>query len=197
MNRAIPTHDPVRRQRRADGARLEASQATDPEIKTVLLEIALAYERLTQIVAKAQHERFALVRRLRARRFLLSQLRGFCRAIQRTRVRVRAGDAFPSAPRGNHQARNDDTQQYSSRTRRKSCCVRNATPGDAWDSRAVGLLPSGEPGVAISAIWAFMIIDPSPNLLYSGVPNRTSTLTLAAKRAFHFPRGTDVVLKFA
>ena len=139
MNRAIPTHDPVRRQRRADGARLEASQATDPEIKTVLLEIALACERLTQIVAKAQHERFALVRRLRARRFLLSQLRGFCRAIQRTRVRVRAGDAFPSAPRRNHQARNDATQQYSSRTRRKSCCVRNATPGDAWDSRAVGL----------------------------------------------------------
>ena len=61
----------------------------------------------------------------------------------------------------------------------------------------LGCLPSGEPGVAISAIWAFMIIDPSPNLLYSGVPNRTSTLTLAAKRAFHFPRGTDVVLKFA
>jgi hypothetical protein len=55
MNRPIPTHDPAHWQSRADEARLEASQATDRETKTVLLEIALAYERLAQIVAKPQH----------------------------------------------------------------------------------------------------------------------------------------------
>jgi hypothetical protein len=48
------THDPGYWQGRADEARLEASQATDPEVKTVLLEIALACERLVQIVAKPQ-----------------------------------------------------------------------------------------------------------------------------------------------
>jgi hypothetical protein len=54
MNQPIPTHDLVYWQGRADEARLEASQATDPEVKTVLLEIALACERLAQIVAKPQ-----------------------------------------------------------------------------------------------------------------------------------------------
>jgi hypothetical protein len=55
MNQPIPTHDLAHWQGRADEARLKASQATDPEVKTVLLEIALAYERLAQIVAKPQH----------------------------------------------------------------------------------------------------------------------------------------------
>jgi hypothetical protein len=51
MNRPIPTHAPTHWRARADEARLEASQTTDPEVKTVLLEIALAYERLAQIAA--------------------------------------------------------------------------------------------------------------------------------------------------
>jgi hypothetical protein len=55
MNRPIPTHDAAHWRGRADEARLEASQTTDPEIKTALLEIALAYERLAQIVVKSQH----------------------------------------------------------------------------------------------------------------------------------------------
>jgi hypothetical protein len=54
MNRPMRTHDPAHWQGRADEARLEASQTTDPEVKTVLLEIALAYERLAQILAKPQ-----------------------------------------------------------------------------------------------------------------------------------------------
>jgi hypothetical protein len=54
MNRPTPTHDAAHWQRRADEARLEASQTTDPEVKTVLLEVALAYERLAQIAPKLQ-----------------------------------------------------------------------------------------------------------------------------------------------
>jgi hypothetical protein len=52
MNRR--THDPAHWQGRADEARLSAAQATDPEVKRALLGIALAYERLAQIVAKPQ-----------------------------------------------------------------------------------------------------------------------------------------------
>lgn len=54
MNRPVAIHDPAHWQGRADEARLKATQATDPEVKSVLLEIALAYERLVQIVAKPQ-----------------------------------------------------------------------------------------------------------------------------------------------
>ena len=54
MNRSSAAQDDAHWQRRADEARLKASQATDPEVKTVLLEIALTYERLAQIVAKSQ-----------------------------------------------------------------------------------------------------------------------------------------------
>jgi hypothetical protein len=55
--RPIPTQDPAHWQGRTDEARLQAPQANDPEIKTALLDIALACERLAQIVAKSQHER--------------------------------------------------------------------------------------------------------------------------------------------
>jgi hypothetical protein len=53
MNRPIPTHDPTHWRARADEARLSAAQTTDPEIKTLLLEIALAYERLAEIIANS------------------------------------------------------------------------------------------------------------------------------------------------
>jgi len=52
MNR--PIHDPAHWQGRADEARLTAARATDPEVKTALMEIALAYERLARIVATPQ-----------------------------------------------------------------------------------------------------------------------------------------------
>jgi hypothetical protein len=44
MNRPVANHDPAHWQGRSDEARLEASQATDREVKTALLEIALGYE---------------------------------------------------------------------------------------------------------------------------------------------------------
>ena len=50
---ALEMADPEAK-RAAEEARLEASQATDPEVKAVLLEIARACERLAQIVAKPQ-----------------------------------------------------------------------------------------------------------------------------------------------
>jgi hypothetical protein len=57
MNRSLANHDSAHWQARGDEARLKASQSADPELKTVLLEVALAYERLAQIVAKPHHSR--------------------------------------------------------------------------------------------------------------------------------------------
>jgi hypothetical protein len=53
MNQPVANHDSAHWQARAVEARLKASQGTDPEVKALLLEIALAYERLAQIVAKS------------------------------------------------------------------------------------------------------------------------------------------------
>jgi len=53
MTRSIQSHDPTHWRARADEARLQASQATDPKVKAVLLEIALAYERVAEIGARS------------------------------------------------------------------------------------------------------------------------------------------------
>jgi len=52
MNRPTPTHGSAHWQARADEARRSAAEATDPEVKSVLLEIAQAYEQLARTVAR-------------------------------------------------------------------------------------------------------------------------------------------------
>jgi hypothetical protein len=53
MNRSTPTHGSAHWQARAEEARRSAAEATDPDVKSVLLEIAQAYEQLARIVAQS------------------------------------------------------------------------------------------------------------------------------------------------
>ena len=52
MTQTSPTHDAPHWRGRAEEARRSAAEATDPEVRAALMEIARAYDRLAEITAK-------------------------------------------------------------------------------------------------------------------------------------------------
>ena len=51
MSTTNSTHDPGHWRMRADEARRSAAEATDPKVKSALLEIARSYEQVADLIA--------------------------------------------------------------------------------------------------------------------------------------------------